>query len=318
MRRRLLLQGAAALALATSPALRAAEGAAGFDTLDLDWTDTARQRPVPVRLHLPQQATKARPTPLFVISHGIGGSRRGYSWLGRHLASQGIACLHLQHVGSDRSLWGGSVLGLVGRLQAAAQDEEALARTEDFRFALDTLLTSEAGERIDVRRIVATGHSYGANTSLLVAGAQVQREGQPLLLVDPRVAAVVVLSAPPFYGQGEPGDILGNVKVPSLHITCTEDVIRIPGYWSDLADRLRVYEAIGSRRKWLAVFQGGAHSMFTDRNGPGGALNPQAKRASQALVTAFMHAVFEGDERALTAWPGQHADILARFQGPTA
>ena len=71
MKRRLWLQGAAALALATPWRLRA-EGS--FETLDLDWVDPARQRPVPVRLYLPQLAAQAERVPLIVFSHGIGGN----------------------------------------------------------------------------------------------------------------------------------------------------------------------------------------------------------------------------------------------------
>ncbi|MFM8510593.1 MAG: hypothetical protein ACKOCU_09800 [Betaproteobacteria bacterium] len=53
--------------------------------------------------------------------------------------------------------------------------------------------------------------------------------------------------------------------MPTLHITATDDIIRIPGYYSGMGDRLAVFEATGSARKWLAVFEGGSHSMFTDR-----------------------------------------------------
>ena len=90
----------------------AVEGRA-YDILDFEWTDPARQRPVPVRLYLPQSADAQRPVPLVVFSHGIGGSRQGYRYLGSHWASQGYASLHLQHVGSDRQLWFGNVFGLL-------------------------------------------------------------------------------------------------------------------------------------------------------------------------------------------------------------
>jgi predicted dienelactone hydrolase len=145
-----------------------------FDTLDLDWADAARQRAVPVRLYLPKFEARM---PLVVFSHGIGGSRRGYSWLGQHFARSGIACLHVQHVGSDRALWMGSIFGLVERLQGAAQSQEAVARVQDLRFALDTLLADELAGRLDSQRIVAAGHSYGANTALLASGARALRDG---------------------------------------------------------------------------------------------------------------------------------------------
>jgi hypothetical protein len=104
------------------------------------------------------------------------------------------------------------------------------------------------------------------------------------------------------------------VTVPTLHITATEDVIRIPGYYSGAQDRLAVFDATGSARKVLAVFEGGSHSMFTDRAGTGGAtLNPQVKAATQELSLAFMRQVFDGDAAALRQWPERFRSIVARF-----
>jgi dienelactone hydrolase len=312
-RRRFLQAGAALAAAWACTPLRGADAPdAQSQTLDLDWHDSARNRPVPVRVYLPQQAG---PRPLVVFSHGIGGSRRGYRWLGQHLADSGFVSLHLQHVGSDRQVWtGGSLFGVIGRLQDAAQEREAIARAQDLRFALDTLLQGELAPRVDATRIAAAGHSYGANTTLLASGARVQRAGAVVPLHDTRLRAAIVISAPPFYGEPDPAAILGGITLPTLHVTCTEDVIRIPGYTSGLDDRLAVFDATGSARKWLAVYQGGSHSMFTDRSGTGGALlNPRVKAATRELAVAFLYGVFDRDESALARWPAQHADILARF-----
>jgi dienelactone hydrolase len=305
--------------LAAPAAATEAEAADRVTVLDFDWFDAARSRAVPVRLYLPAEpaADGAAPLPLVVFSHGIGGSRRGYSYLGRHWAVQGYASLHLQHVGSDRSLWAGNPLFLAGRLQAAAQESEATARVRDLSFALDQLLAGPLAARIDAARIVAAGHSYGANTTLLAAGAEVQRGGQPLKLRDPRIKAAIVISAPPFYGEAAPAQVLGHIGVPSLHITATEDVIRVPGYYSPAEDRVAVFEATGGPAKALAVFTGGSHSIFTDRAGTGGALlNPQVKAATQALSTAFLRSVFDGDGAALRLAGQRFGGLLARFSAP--
>jgi len=287
---------------------------AAYRTLDFDWLDGTRQRSVPVRLYLPEAASADAPVPLVVFSHGIGGSRHGYSYLGRFWASQGYASLHLQHVGSDRGVWAGNPFEIVARLQGAARESEAVARVRDLSFALDQLLAGELASRLDAQRIVAAGHSYGANTTLLAAGASVLRDGVPLQLRDPRIKAVIVLSAPPFYGEAAPQQILGPVSVPSLHVTATDDVIRIPGYYSGADDRVAVFDATGSPRKTLAVFAGGSHSIFTDRAGSGGLqLNAQVKQATRALSIAFLNSVFKGDDGALAAWPQQFADIVARY-----
>ena len=299
--------------------LRAQEPAP-FEVFEFDWFDAGRRRGVPVRLYWPNSVARQGRVPLVVFSHGIGGSRRGYSYLGQHWASNGLASLHLQHVGSDRELWFGNPLGLVNRLQGAAQDREAIDRAMDLRFALDQLLGTGGAfaPRIDAERIVAAGHSYGANTALLAAGARVERQGRAVDLREPRVSAAIVLSAPPFYGEGDPARILAPVTVPTLHVTATGDVIRIPGYYSGAEDRVAVFEATGSTAKALAVFDGGSHSMFTDRAGTGGSeLNPQVKAATQALSLAFLRNVFgQADREALALWAERHRTILARFVGP--
>ena len=323
-RRALFLAGSAAAALAAfsavpgARALRAQERR--HDAIDIDALDASRDRPVPLRLYLPRTASAARPVPLVVFSHGIGGSRAGYGWLGTHWADEGFASLHVQHVGSDRGLWaGGSPFALVERLHAAASDDEAIARVRDLRFALDTVLGEALGERLDADRIVAAGHSYGANTVLLAAGARVTRDGRPVELAEPRIRAAIAISAPPFYGESSQVPILAPVRLPSLHVTSTEDVIRIPGYWSGAEDRVAVFEAIGGEPKVLAVFSGGSHSMFTDRAASGGLrLNALVKAATRELTVAFLRGVLDGDDGgALREWPARHAPIVARFVART-
>ena len=285
-----------------------------YSARNLDWTDAARGRNVPARLYLPTRHSDATGTPLVVFSHGIGGSREGYSYLGRFFAANGYASLHVQHVGSDRQVWSGNPLLLVSRLSGAAQESEALNRAQDMRYALDQLLASPDGATIDMRRIAAAGHSYGANTAMLIAGARLDGPTSRQSLRDPRISAAILLSAPPFYGETDTARILAGIRVPTLHITATGDVIRIPGYYSGAEDRIAVYDAISGAPKILAVFEGGSHSMFTDRAGTGGVgLNPQVKNATRELALAFMKSVFESEGSGLVAWPERFAGILARF-----
>lgn len=316
--RRGALAALAGLAVVGTAGLRSARADAGpgeVREVDFDWVDPARDRPVPARLYRPGRGRG--PVPLVVFSHGIGGSRFGYRYLGHHWATQGIAALHLQHVGSDRSLWTRNPLDLMQRMLQAAQDREAIDRVHDLRFALDRLLSVDEGADVDARRIVAAGHSYGANTVLLASGARVEREGRAVDLREPRLVAAMVLSAPPFYGEGPLQPILAPVTLPTLHVTATEDVIRIPGYYSAVGDRLAVFDAVGGRRKALAVFEGGSHSVFTDWGGTGGVVrNPQVKAATQALTLAFLRDVLDNDGSLLREWPRQHGSLLSRFVAP--
>ncbi len=309
-----LLAGQARAQQAAASAAPAPVAAEAYSTRDFEWLDAARARRVPVRLYLPDAARANAPVPLVVFSHGIGGSRSGYSYLGRFWASQGYASLHLQHVGSDRNVWAGNPFELVSRLQGAAREAEAVDRVRDLSFALDQVLGGELGAQLDGQRIVAAGHSYGANTTLLAAGATLRRNGEALTLRDARIKAAIVLSAPPFYGEASTQQILGPIQVPSLHVTATEDIIRIPGYYSGPQDRVAVFDATGSPHKTLAVFSGGSHSIFTDRASTGGLqLNQQVKAATRELSLAFLNSVFKGDNGALAAWPLQFAGIVARY-----
>lgn len=316
---------------ATEPAASAGEAAeldaaARVPAIDWDWADTARQRQVPVRLYWPQRNGAAAHTavPLVVFSHGIGGSRLGYSYLGRHLASHGWACLHVQHVGSDRALWRGNPFSLVSRLREAAREAEAVDRARDLRFALDRLLDpalnhpqiGRPAERLDASRIVAAGHSYGANTTMLSIGARVARGQQVYDFHDPRYRAAILLSAPPFYGERDLASILAPVHLPTLHITSNEDVILIPGYESGVEDRIALYDAMPDARKALVVFSRGSHSIFTDRTVSGGyEVNQQIKGATKTLAAAFLRQQFEQDAAAMPGWRQSWQAVVARTAG---
>lgn len=286
---------------------------ATFEAIDLEWLDSTRERAVPARLYWPKQLV-AKPVPLIVFSHGIGGSRNGYSYLGSFWASHGYASLHVQHVGSDRSLWRGNVFSLVPRLQNAAQDAEAVERVSDLRFALDSMLASRYGTGVDANRIIAAGHSYGANTVMLAVGAKVERNGKVIQFRDERFRAAIVISAPPFYGETKLAPILSNIRIPTLHITCTDDTISIPGYESPASDRIKVFEAMGGSLKILTVFEGGSHSIFTDRPVTGGInLNPKIKEATQTLSLAFLQRVFEGAGEATVVWGKDYHALVSQF-----
>lgn len=290
-----------------------------YEISDFDWLDQTRSRAVPVRLYWPANVQPGASVPLVVFSHGIGGSRKGYSYLGKHWSSHGVASLHVQHVGSDSALWRGNPFAVVERLHDAAQESEAMARASDVSFALDQMLstaTGKMGAAVDPQRIVIAGHSYGANTALLTAGAQVVRDGQVISYRDPRFAAAVIISAPPFYGENNLAAVLGQVSVPTLHVTATDDVIQIPGYRSGADDRLAIYDAVANPTKLLAVFRDGSHSIFTDRSFTGGpSLNAKTKAATADLSLAFLDLVFRGDGAALTQWRSDWQPILAQARG---
>ncbi|WP_337840712.1 acetylhydrolase [Rheinheimera sp.] len=287
---------------------------------EFHWFDESRQRAVPALLFSPKQTGFSSQLPagkaaLLVFSHGLGGSKERYAYLGQYWASQGYYSLHLQHEGSDRKVWQGSRLLLPFRLMDAADEAEALARVQDVRFALDQFLASDAAQGVDHNQILMAGHSYGANTSMLLSGAQVEQQGRLVSLKDPRIKAAILISAPPFYNDQPLAQVLADVTIPTLHITTTEDEIKVPGYYSSPQDRLELFYAMASPYKVMAVFNGGSHNVFSGwrRNDETAHQNKVIKAATQALSAAFIEQVVKGDGSALKQWEQQHKAVLADF-----
>ena len=293
-----------------------------FTVQEFAWQDNSRNRKVPAKLYWPKIANPSAKTQLLVFSHGLGGSKDGYSYIGRYLAQNGVASLHLQHVGSDRSVWSVPFYAIPYQLKKAARDEEAIDRAKDFQFGLSQLLNlAPYAQSIDPQQIVAAGHSYGANTTLLVSGAIVERNGLVVSLQDPRVKMAILISAPPFYGSdyASTGKILSAVQIPTLHITATEDVITVPGYYSRASDRIEIFETMQNSAKNLIVFKEGSHNIFTDRLQTGGKeLNPKIKKATRELILSFIQN--QGDPKLLEKnqqwqnWRLQYSSLVEKTQ----
>src|SRR4051812_39599848 len=105
MRFALLVWIACAVCVSGAELPATAPGTFAVETLKLEWRDAKRQRDVPAKIYFPKDATGA--CPLIVFSHGLGGTRDGYEYLGRYWASHGYVSVHVQHLGSDDAVWRG-------------------------------------------------------------------------------------------------------------------------------------------------------------------------------------------------------------------
>lgn len=312
-----LTGGSVGLSLAGVAAGAIATAEQAHRVLELDLLDVARQRPVPTRLYLPHRASPSQPVPLVAFSHGLGGSRFGYQYLATYLADAGIASMHPQHIGSDHTLWRGNPLEMLPRLQAAARDSEALARAQDLRFSLDQVLASVHAPIIDASRIAVAGHSYGANTAMLISGARVSAaELQEGALQDKRIQAAILISAPPLVGQGPMERVLSAVTIPTLHITSVDDTINLPGYRSTVDDRRAVFRAMRASPRTLAVFNTGGHSIFTDRTTRSGPeTSARIKGATRELCALFLQQALLSpqSDQGLQQWRERYQDTLDQF-----
>ncbi|HEY4284010.1 MAG TPA: dienelactone hydrolase [Chthoniobacterales bacterium] len=259
-------------------------------------------RDLPLRVYLPESTT---PAPVVLFSHGLGGSRNGNAFLGRHWAEHGYVAVFVQHPGSDTAVWENMpVAERKNSLQDAASLENFMRRVHDVHAVLDALTkwNSESGNslagRLDLQKIGMSGHSFGAVTTEAVSGENFPTLGTTL--TDSRIRAAIAFS-PSAPRRGTPEQAFGSVKIPWLLMTGTKDNSPIGSV--DATARLRVYPALRGAPKYQVVLNDAEHSAFTDRALPGDRepRNPNHHRVMLALTTAFWDAYLKEDKNAL-AW----------------
>lgn len=275
------------------------------DVATFDWTDAERDRAVPVKIYFPKEASV--PLPIVIMSHGLGGSRDGYEYLGRCWAGHGYLSVHVQHLGSDSAVWQDTWRPRKAMSEAAANPKNATDRAYDVQFVIDQLARLNEGDsvfkdRLDVSRIGVAGHSFGAHTALAVAG-----QGALLLsrlgvqLTDPRVRAVIPMSAPAPSAKRSLDTLYQSITIPCFHMTGTEDSSLIV----DTAPEQRriPYDHIHAANQYLLTFQGGDHMVFSGRprHFGGGSQDAQFQKLICLGSTAFWDAYLRGDAAA-EAW----------------
>ena len=273
-----------------------------------DWVDKTRDREVPVKIYFPK--TGRGPFPIIIFSHGLGGSRDGYEYLGRHWAGHGYVSVHLQHKGSDTAVWKGQARPLEAMRNSLTDPRNAINRPLDVRFAIDEMekISREQGPlggRLDLSHIGMAGHSFGAWTTLAVIGeAFIGPGGRESSLPDPRVKAAIAMSAPAPRDRATFDKAFATVKVPCLHMTGTLDDSPIGD--TKAKDRRVPFDHIRGADQYLVTFAGGDHMIFSGR----GRLAGGSKDAAfQALIltatTAFWDAYLKGDRRAKAFLTGE-------------
>ena len=286
------------------------------DTFTLDWHDAARQRDVPARVYMPRamphDGAGAGPFPVILFSHGLGGSRDGYSYLGKHWASHGYICVHLTHIGSDTAAVLGTGKPMEAAQQSVADVRNAINRPLDVTFAIDQLTALNATDprlkgRLDLARIGIAGHSFGGFTTLASAGQIFVLPGGEKSLGDPRIKAAIAMSAPATnLDKAKLDRMYGAIKIPVLNMTGTKD--NSPIGETKAEDRRVPFDHMGTvADAYLLTLKDGYHMIFSGRLLP---LGPADRRRQQLILmssTAFWDAYLKGDgakaqDNAARAW----------------
>ena len=269
-------------------------------SLERTFKDEAREgREVPLKIYYPEEGQG--PFPVIIFSHGLGGSMEGYQYLGSCWASNGFVCAHVQHKGSDEDLWKGKAMGAgLAMTKAMFSMDNLVNRPKDISFAIDKMGELNASEpflkgRLDIKRLGVAGHSFGAYTTLAIAGQTFSGEKS---FGDERVIAAIEMSAPGrTLRRNGAEEAYSSIKIPMMHMTGTND--KMP-FNENPENRLLPFKNINATNQFLLVFDGGDHMLFSGQRRKGDGANDALYhslilRASVAFWSAFL----KGDKDAM-------------------
>lgn len=266
--------------------------------IDFEPVDKPRERTVPVRIYLP---ANKEPRPVVLYSHGLGGSRATKRYLGEQWSQAGYVCVFMQHSGSDSEvLKSGRLTQRLQNLKAAANWKNSVDRTKDVSFVIDQLekwvktAKHPLFKRVDLEHIGMSGHSFGAVTTLAVAGRT-----YPFRQTFPEKRIDAFLAMSPQAAKGMTLEkTFGHLTQPIFCMTGTKDTSPIDQ--SVTADsRASVYDGLPDGDKYLVVFDGAHHFTFNGGESRlAGQQNPKHHRATETLSTKFWDAYLDGDDAA--------------------
>lgn len=209
-----------------------------------------------------------------LISHGAGGSEKGYAYLGEALSAWGFLTVVPAHVDSGMKALREKMRGL--KVRDGLADLVADAEAYRSRFADLDAARAWAAPRCTAHYTVLLGHSMGAATVLLEAGAANQlgvhgRDG---------FDAYVALS-PQGEGSIFTADAWKAIHKPVLLLTGTRDDELDGKGWQS---RTAPFAVLPGPCQWLGVIDGATHMHFAGRG---------ASRTTEALTLRTVEAFLQ-------------------------
>lgn len=224
--------------------------------------------------------------PLAVISHGAGGDENGYRYLAQGMSQMGYTTVVMGHRESGMPVLQEDMRahGLIMGVVALVADPYAEgARLMDVGAALKW-----ADGLCHAPFRVLLGHSMGAETVMLEAGARDSILMKPTLTGRSRFDAYVALS-PEGPGIVFPDDAWSEIRKPILFMTGTNDKSLKGGVLARLVPWHDV-PGLASQCQWLGVIDGATHFNF-DGSGLG---HERVEPIVLSTIASFLNGVRSG------------------------
>lgn len=215
-----------------------------------------------------------------IVSHGAGGSERGYAYIGKAFASMGYTTIVVGHEESGlaavKSHTNGKSLreGLASLITDTAAYQ---ARFQEIESAKNW-----AKQKCDSKVEILIGHSMGAATVMLQAGAR-----NKLSLTETSNFTAYIAISPQGSGLIFPDNAWSDINHPVLLITGTLDDELGGLTWES---RVEPFANMKSGCKWLSVINGSNHMNFAGRG-----FSQKTETLTMQVIGDFLLAVNSGD-----------------------
>jgi predicted dienelactone hydrolase len=271
----------------------------------LKMVDQKRERTFPVELYLPK-TRRNQSVPLIVISHGLGGDLTTFAYFAQHLASYGFAVAVPEHPGSSGSQIQALLSGLANDVTPPA---ELIDRPLDIKFLLN-YLAKNYSKQIDTNNVGMIGQSFGAYTTLALAGAklnwstlerdcfnsddswnlslliqclalQIPKINTKVELQDERIKAAIVIN--PLVSSVFGKENLSKIGIPVMIVSGSADPVT-----PALTEQITPFTWLTTSQKYLVLLQGATHfSTLAESSGsipvPEQAIGPDPKIAQRYI-----------------------------------
>jgi predicted dienelactone hydrolase len=235
-------------------------------------------RKIPIKIHVPKNGG---PYPIIIISHGAGGNWDTHYAQANHLASHGFAVLCLEHTGSNTEKMKESFRILQNLKKMIHESPEVLGRPKDITYAINKshewIKSNQSfASKLDITKIGVMGHSFGAYTTLAIAGARPALDwivpkvgsgsGLGPDLSDDRVNCGVALSP---QGPGDPfflKESYQSLRTPVLGISGTNDKQQSGEPPISRYESFKLWPEMENKNMFLWLNNAG-HLDFTDSTG---------------------------------------------------
>lgn len=267
-----------------------------FKVVDVDGIELAHQegRTFEMRALYPEAEG---PFPVLMFSHGNWSDTQSYDNLVRHWVSHGYVVLmplHLDGKGAVRGIFNSLRYGQMGLIRERIEDVELVFDS------VEAWATPALQARMDLSRIAATGHSFGAFTAQQLGGARALNDdtGEWYRPLNTAFKAVVAVSPPGPMFDVITADSWDELESPTLVTTGTWDMNK--SFWPEWELHRMSFDRAPAGDKYALVVQGMDHYLGNlicqlDREQP-----PQHDQLKvlRSVTTAFLDAYVKDDAAA--------------------